>query len=109
VVLGPGEERLERAFSELAKGPEVSGARPLLPAGVPPPVVFDAGPVVYVDLPGEYRELGYGVEAEILLLYGLANTALANSDAEEARFLLDGKPELVLGHLSLADPFRRTR
>ena len=109
VELGPFEVQVERAVAELARGPEVVGARPLLPEGLPPPQVYVAGKTVYVDLPSAYRELNLGVRGESLLLYGLANTALANSDADEVRFLLGGKPAMALIHLSLADPFRRPR
>ena len=109
VRLGPGEDRLARALAELARGPEIAGARALLPKGAPPPRAFRAGGTVFLDLPGAYRALGYGVRGESLLLYGLANTALANSGAEQVRFLLDGRPAMALIHLSLADPIRRAR
>jgi spore germination protein GerM len=109
VRLAPGEDRLARALAELARGPEIAGAAPLLPEGAEAPSAFRAGKTVFLDLPAAYRSLGYGVRGESLLLYGLANTALANSDAEEVRFLLDGKPAIALIHLSLADPIRRKR
>ncbi len=109
VELKPFESPLKRAIAELVKGPNVAGAIPLLPKGSPAPGVFKSGKVVVLDLPAAYRELGYGVRGESFLLYGLANTALANSDAEEVRFLLDGKPAMALIHLSLLDPIRRAK
>jgi len=109
VELGPFEDPVERAVLELTKGPLVAGASALLPEGSPPPRVFRVGRTIVLDLPAAYRELGYGVRGESFLLYGLANTALANSDAEEVRFLLEGRPAMVLVHLSLADPIRRAR
>ena len=109
VELKPFESPLKRAIVELVKGPNVAGAMPLLPKGSPAPQVFKSGKVVVLDLPAAYRELGYGVRGESFLLYGLANTALANSDAEEVRFLLDGKPAMALIHLSLLDPIRRAK
>ena len=109
VELKPFESALKRAIVELVKGPDVAGAVPLLPPGSPPPAVFQSGRVVVLNLPASYRELGYGVRGESFLLYGLANTALANSDAEEVRFLLDGKPAMALIHLSLLDPIRRAK
>ncbi len=109
VQLDPGEDRLARALAELVRGPEIAGASPLLPKDAPPPAVYRMGRAVVLDLPAGYRDLGYGVRGESLLLYGLANTALANSDAEEVRFLLAGRPAMALIHLSLADPIRRAR
>jgi len=109
VQLAPGEDQLSRALVELVAGPEIAGASPLLPKDAPPPVAYRMGRAVVLDLPPGYRDLGYGVRGESLLLYGLANTALANSDAEEVRFLLGGRPAMALIHLSLADPIRRAR
>jgi len=109
VRLAPFESKLARALSELVKGPQLAGARPLLPPDSPVPRAFVAGKTVYLDLPGAYKKLGYGVRGESFLLYGLANTALANSEADEVRFLLEGRPAMALIHLSLADPIRRAR
>ncbi len=108
VALSPGEDRINRALAELAKGPTRDGA-PVIPPGEPPPRAFETESVIYIDLPGRYRQLGFGVRGETLLLYGLANTALANSNAQEVRFLVDGQPQVALKHLSLADPIRRAR
>ncbi len=109
VRLSPFESVLNRALVELVKGPGIAGASPLLPPKSPPPRAFVAGRTVYLDLPGAYRKLGYGVRGESFLLYGLANTALANAEADEVRFLLEGRPAMALIHLSLADPIRRAR
>ncbi len=109
VQLSPFESVLVRALAELVKGPSVAGAKPLLPPESPPPRAFAVGKTIFLDLPGAYRKLGYGVRAESFLLYGLANTALANTGADEVRFLLEGKPAMALIHLSLADPIRRSR
>ncbi len=109
VQLKPGASRLLAAFEELAKGPEVAGAAPLWPQGTPPPRVFSGAGTVYIDLDPAYARLPLGVRAESLLLYGLANTALANSDADEVRILVGGTPRPVLVHLSLIEPFRRRR
>lgn len=109
VQLKPGEPRLLAAFEALAKGPETAGAAPLWPRGLPAPRVFAGAGTVYIDLDPAYARLPLGVRAESLLLYGLANTALANSDADEVRILVGGAPRPVLVHLSLIEPFRRRR
>lgn len=107
VQTGDGEDLLNRAVVELVKGPQVTGAAALVPAGTPAPTVFLRENTAYVDLPAAYAGLDYGSLAETRLIYGITTTLLEFKEVSGVKFMLGGKDIESLGHLSLVDPFKR--
>ncbi|PZA06913.1 MULTISPECIES: GerMN domain-containing protein [unclassified Meiothermus] len=107
VEMETDEEAHNRALAELLKGPQVQGANPVVPPGLPVPTVFLRDNLAYVDLPAAYGRLGLGTTGEVMLVYGIAYTLLDFPDVQGVRFLLAGKEIDSLGHLSLLEPIRR--
>lgn len=77
-----------------------------LPSGLEAAKVYQSGNKVYIDLPEVYRSLPLDIRSEIGLVYGLANSILALDSVEEVEFLLAGRSDSALDHLSLAQPFK---
>lgn len=94
--LGPGETPGGKAlelWSEAASAPK-------------PKVLFFQGKRLWVDLPQNFA-LGLDATLEAFRLYSLAYTLLSTfPQAEEVRFLVEGRPSAGLAHLDLSKPIR---
>ncbi len=93
--LGPGETPGGAALSAWAQA--VGAPRPL--------ALFFKERRLVVDLPPGFA-LGLDATLEAFRLYSLAYTLLATFQAEEVRFLVEGKPSAGLAHLDLSRPIR---
>jgi hypothetical protein len=94
--LGPGETPGAKAL--LAWSQAVSAPKPL--------ALFLEGKRLIVDLPQDFA-LGLDAGLEVFRLYSLAYTLLSTfPQAEEVRFLVEGKPGPGLAHLDLTKPIR---
>ncbi|APD10241.1 MULTISPECIES: GerMN domain-containing protein [Thermus] len=94
--LAPGESPEGRALAAWAEATQSPRPRAL----------FRLGQALVVDLPGNFAQ-GLDATGEVFRLYSLAYTLLATfPEAEEVRFLVEGKPTPGLAHLDLQKPIR---
>ncbi|GAA5334686.1 MULTISPECIES: GerMN domain-containing protein [Thermus] len=96
LTLAPGESPEGRALAAWAEATQSPRPRAL----------FRTGKTLVVDLPANFAQ-GLDATGEAFRLYSLAYTLLATfPEAEEVRFLVEGKPTPGLAHLDLQKPIR---
>ncbi len=96
--------RIRVVFAELLAGPQ-SSLNPILPYPAELRTVFvSPNRRAYVDLSGPPEALE-GSATELILIYGVVNSILLNTDVVAVQILFDGteKPTLT-GHLDLSRP-----
>ncbi len=104
------EEQIATLVETLIAGPQTSRLRSPLPAGVTVRKVYlvDGG-TVFVDLESRQGSPpSSGSQREMLTVYSLVNTVLANAEAAERLVLLwnGQQPVTFAGHLNTAQPLR---
>jgi len=99
------EESIARLVAELASGP-VGSHSPTLPPNTRVLGVRLEGEVALVDLGAEFKEgIPSGSSAEMAAVYSVVDTVAANfPQVKGVRFLIEGAPVDVLGHLDLSAP-----
>ncbi len=96
--------RIRIVFAELLAGPR-SSLQPILPYPAELRTVFVSPEGwVYLDLSGPPEALE-GSAIEIMLIYGIVNSILLNTEAVAVQILFDGTEKSTLtGHLDLSRP-----
>ena len=93
--------------SELIKGPQLEGSFPTIPSETRLLNAYMIGTVLVLDFTQEIQvNHGGGTANEMLTVYSIVNTAVANLNGiERVQILVEGKDvETLAGHLDLSKP-----
>jgi len=99
-------ERLRFVLEELLRGPTANQLRPTVPEGTQLRGAFIGNGTVVVDLSSAVSQPLGGPMAEILCVYSIVNTAIANTEgAQSVRILVEGQsPAVLWDQVDLAEP-----
>jgi len=106
VTSTPGD-RIKQIVADLLSGPTEDGALPAVPSGtrLRQAYVVEDG-VAYLDFSSELTALGGGSMAELLTVYAIVDSVVANvPEVRKVGLLVDGAPiETLNGHMDLRRP-----
>jgi len=95
----------QTVLDSLLEGPRTQGL-PLLGKKGDNPTVFLRSGYFFVDLPSNWRALGYGGSGETVLLCAITRTLLGLGDYKGVSFTVGGQAsETLMGHVDLTEPF----
>ncbi len=103
------EEQIATLVEALIAGPQTRQLRSPLPAGVAVRKVYLIEDIVFVDLESaQGSPPSTGSQREMLTVYSLVNTVLANAESAERLVLLwnGQQPVTFAGHLNTAQPLK---
>ena len=96
----------EAALAVWNQGPSDGKLKSAVPADLPVPKVWLRSDNYFVSLPEEYRNLGYSVSGEYLMLCSVTRTLLEKQGLD-VTFLVNGKNVPTIGHMDLRQPLTR--
>ena len=96
----------EAALTVWSQGPSTAGLKAAVPAKLPVPRVWLRGDNYFVSLPAAYRDLGYSVSGEYLMLCSMTRTLLEKQGLD-VTFLVEGKNVTTIGQVDLRQPLNR--
>jgi len=106
VTQTPGD-RIKQIVADLLSGPTAEGSLPAVPPGtrLRQAYVIEGG-VAYLDFSSELTTLGGGSMAELLTVYAIVDSVVANvPEVRRVGLLVDGAPiETLNGHMDLRRP-----
>jgi len=104
-IPGATTSRVRAVIEELLAGSQ-NGLPPALPWAATVEAVFvDRGGAAYVDFSSPPEDLVQGSSLEVMLVYAVVNTVVANCPGvERVQLLFGGREVATLGHLDLSRP-----